>query len=66
MDAAGIHPIRVFIKRRQTIIVERVSCRPIYELCTEAERMPGTIRMVRRWNQDAVNEPEEETGKRYN
>ena len=59
MDAAGIHPVRVYIKRRQTTIEERVDCPPVYALCTEGERMPGMIWMVHWWNQDAVNELEE-------
>ena len=58
-EAAGIHPIEVYIRRRHATISERVACRPIYELCMEAERMPGTTRLVRWWDQDAVNEPED-------
>ena len=46
MEAAGLHPIGVYIKRRQTTISERLACRPVYALCAEAERMPGTIRVV--------------------
>ena len=46
MDAVGIHPIRVYIKRRQTNISERVACFPVYALCTEVKRIPGTIRIV--------------------
>ena len=30
MDSAGIHPIIVYIKRRQTSIEERVAFRPVY------------------------------------
>ena len=59
MEALGIHPIGEYIMRQRATIVEEVACRPIYELCTEAERMPGTSWMVRWWDQDAVNEPEE-------
>ena len=59
MDAAGIHPVGVYINRRQTAIAERVSCRPIYALCAKAERMPGKNRMVFWCDQDTVNEPEE-------
>ena len=59
MDATGVHPIGVYIKRRNTTISERAACCPIYALCTEAERMPGTNRMARWWDQNAVNEPEE-------
>ena len=46
MDAVLLHPIGVYIKRRQTTIADRVACRPVYSLCTESERIPGTIRMV--------------------
>ena len=59
MESTGIQPIRVYIKRRKTTILERVACRPIYALCTESEWMPGTSRLVRWWDQDALNEPEE-------
>ena len=59
MESSGIHPIGVYTKRRQTTIAERVDCRPVNALCTEAERMPGTIRMVRWWDKDTVNDPEE-------
>ena len=47
MEAAGLHPIEVYIRRRKATIEERVACRPIYELCTKAQQMPGTIRLVR-------------------
>ena len=59
MESAGIHPIGLYIKKRQMTIVDRVACRTIYAFFTEAERMPGMIRMVRWWDQDAVNDPEE-------
>ena len=45
-EAEGIHLIGVYISRRQATIAERVSCRPIYELCMEAERISGTGWMV--------------------
>ena len=59
MEAADIHPIWAYIRRRQAKIAERVACRPIYELCMEADQMPGTIQLVRWWEQDVVNEHEE-------
>ena len=59
MEDAGIHPIRVYIKKRQTTIVERVTCRHIYALCIEAEKKLGTSQLVQWWYQDTVNEPEE-------
>ena len=46
MDAAGLHPIGVYTKRRKKTIEERVACFPVYAMYTEAERMPGTSRMV--------------------
>ena len=59
MEAVVIHPIRLYIRRRQATIAERVACRPIYELCMEAEQTKGTSRLVRLWYQDVVNEPED-------
>ena len=58
MEATGINPIGVYIKRQQTTVAERVACRPVYALCKEAERMPGTSRLVQWWDQEAVNEPD--------
>ena len=58
-EAVGLHPIRVYIKRRKTTVVDRVACRPVYTLCTEAEWMLGTSRVVRWWDQDALNKTEE-------
>ena len=66
MEAAGIHPIWEYIGRRQATIAERVACRPIYELCKEAEWIPVTSWMVWWWIQDAVNEPEEYTHTWFN
>ena len=59
MDAAGLHPIVEYIRRWQETMAENLACRPFYELCVDAERMPWTIWMVRWWDQDVVNEPEE-------
>ena len=59
MDSAGLHLLGVYIKRRQKTISERVARRPVYELCAEAENIPGLIRMVLWWDQDAVNDLEE-------
>ena len=56
----------MYIRRRKETIEERVACLPIYELCMEAERIPGTSRLVKWWYQDAVNEPEDYTRKKYN
>ena len=58
MYDAGLHPIEVYINIWKATIADRLALRPVCALCTEAERMPGTIRMIRWWDQDAVNEPE--------
>ena len=50
MESVGLHPIGVYIKRLQTTMDERVAFREVYTFCTEAEIMPGTIRMVRWWD----------------
>ena len=55
IDSEGLHPIGVYIKRRQMTIAERMACRTVYVFCAEAERIPGTLRMMRWWDQDAVN-----------
>ena len=59
MEAAGLNLIGVYIRKRKEAISERVACRPIYDMYTEAERIPETIRLVQWSEQDAVNEPEE-------
>ena len=46
IEAAGIYLIGVYITRRKMTIAERVACRPMYELCTEAERMPRSSQLV--------------------
>ena len=46
IESVGIHPIRVYIQRRQTPIADRVACRPVYTLCMKAELIPGTSRLV--------------------
>ena len=59
LEAVVLNPIREYITRRQATTSEKVACRTIYELCAEAEQMSGMSRMMRWWDQDVVNEPEE-------
>ena len=59
MEAAGINPIGEYIRIRQTTIAEKLVYHSIYEICVEAERITGTSRIVRWWDQDLVNEPDE-------
>ena len=59
LEAAELHPIMEYIRRRQATIMEKVACRPIYELYVDSERSPGTSRRMKWWDQGVVNEPEE-------
>ena len=59
LEATGPHPIMEYIRRRKATIEEKGACRPIYELCIKAERRPGTLQMMRWWDQGVVYEPEE-------
>ena len=56
LEAAGLHPIQEYIRRRQEKISTQVERRPIYELCTKAEQRQGMIWIMRWWNQDVVHE----------
>ena len=40
-------------------MAEKLTCRPIYELCVKAERRLGTSQRMIGWYQDVVDEPEE-------
>ena len=42
MKAVRLHPIEEYIGRWQENIAEKVACRPIYEICVDAKRIPGT------------------------
>ena len=47
IKAAGIWLIKEYIQRRKATIMAQVVYRPIYEMCTGAERMPGSSQMMR-------------------
>ena len=59
LEDTGLNPTMEYIRRWKATIEEKVACRPIYELCVEAEWRPGTSWMMIWWDQDVVNEPEE-------
>ena len=61
LEAAVLNSIMDYIRRRQASIAEEVACCPVYNLCVEAERRPGTIHRMIWWDQDVVNESEEYT-----
>ena len=59
MESTVIHPVGEYTRILQANIAEKLSRQPIYEICIEAERIMGTSRIVRWWDQDLVNEPDE-------
>ena len=62
MDAVGLHPIGEYISSWLATIAEKVAFCTIYELCVEADRIPGASCMVILWDQDVVNKPEDWAG----
>ena len=44
IEAAGLQPIREYIRMRKVTIAENMDCRPTYELYIKAERRPWTTR----------------------
>ena len=58
LKGAGMWPMKEYIRRRQATIAEYIANRPIYELCTGSERMPGSSRFLRWWDQDINREGE--------
>ena len=58
LKAAGIWPIKEYIQIWKTTIAAQVACRPIYDICTGAEKMPGSSRLMMRWDQDVGRKEE--------
>ena len=54
IKAVGLYPMKEYIRRQQADIAAQVVCRPIYELCIEAEGRPGTSQMMIWRDQDVV------------
>ena len=52
LETSGIWSTKEYIQRRQATIVAQVACRPIYKLCTGAERIPGSSRFMKKCDQD--------------
>lgn len=53
LEICGLHPIQEYLRRRRQTIEDYVACRPIYTLCTSAERMSGASRRQWWWDQPA-------------
>ena len=56
LETTGPWPIKECIQRRQVTITAQLACKPIYELCTGAERILGSSRFMRWWDQDVGQE----------
>ena len=51
-EITGIHPIEVYIARRRETFQPRIEGRPIWALCTQSQRLPGTpTRISYYWEQ---------------
>ena len=58
MEAAVMWPIKEYIQRWQSTIAAQVVFCTIYKMCIGVERMPGSSRMVRWWDQEVGREEE--------
>ena len=52
MEETGLWKMWNYVRRRQATILEYITGRPIFELCTRAERREEYIRFPRFWYQD--------------
>ena len=56
LETAG--PIKEYVQRSKSKMVEQVDFCTIYKMCTGAERIPGYSRFMRCWDQDVGQEVE--------
>ena len=56
LELAGMWPMQEYVRRRQATIEDCIATRLIYELCTGAEHMQGSSRILRWWEQDYSQE----------
>ena len=56
MEVSGMYPIKEYVQRRQATIAAHIANRPIYELYTGVENIPGSSRFMRWWYQYMVRE----------
>ena len=47
LDTTGLWTIKEYIQQRQDNVVSQVTFHTIYDICTGAERIPGTSRFLR-------------------
>ena len=56
MEPAGLCPVKEYLQRYKATKALQVVFRPVYEVCTRAERMTVSIQMMRWWDQDVRSE----------
>ena len=49
LEAAGLWPIKEYIRRRQATISGYIANHPTYEICTGVERIPGSGSFLQCW-----------------
>ena len=52
LEVTGLWPMKEYIRKSQDTVAEYITNHPIYELFTEAKRMPVSSRFMRWWDQD--------------
>ena len=57
-------PMAEYVRRQKATIMEYIATHPIFELCTEEERMPGYSWSLIWWEQDHTREVWNGTKKR--
>ena len=58
MDTTGLWTIKGYIQRMQDTVAAKIYLQTIYELYSEAESIPGTIRFMQWWEQAVGREVE--------
>ena len=53
LEAAGLYPMSEYLARRRATIFAHVRSRPIYELCQQTERLPGSSTRTKFWWDEA-------------
>ena len=62
MEAVGLFPMKVYVRKRQATIEQYIATRPILQLCRDTAAAQGTSRSVRWWTQKVGDEEEAEDG----
>ena len=49
LEAASLHPMDVYLARRRAGLLALIGARPVYDLCRNTERLPGTPTQTSVW-----------------